>query len=180
MMTPQTTVFNSEETRRLRCRPVSSEDISFLYEVYAGTRQEELEKTGWTFSEKEVFLRGQFDAQHRYYSEHYPDAAYEIIVLEDQAIGRFYVDHRKDEMRLMDIALLPQYRNQGIGSRLLHALLEKAQAQNKPVRIHVEQFNPAMRLYKRLGFRHLEDRGVYQFMAWTPDSASSISGLKGS
>lgn len=178
MMTRETTVFNSEETRRLRRRLVSSEDISFLYEVYASTRQEELEKTGWTFSEKEVFLRSQFDAQHRYYSEHYPDAAYEIIALEDQCIGRFYVDHRKDEIRLMDIALLPAYRNQGIGSRLLHALLEKAQARNKPVRIHVEQFNPAMRLYKRLGFRHLEDRGIYQFMAWAPNGTASLHGVE--
>jgi len=45
----------------------------------------------------------------------------------------------------------PAYRNAGIGSALLHAVMAEATQAGKPVRIHVETQNPALRLYTRLG-----------------------------
>ena len=68
---------------------------------------------------------------------------------------------------------MPEARNQGLGKALLLDLLDEAQAAALPVRIHVEKFNPAMRLYLRLGFKPLEDQGVYQLMEWRPDHADS-------
>ena len=76
------------------------------------------------------------------------------------------VDRGEVEIRLVDIALLSQHRNVGIGSALLKDLLSEAQSTGKPVRLHVETSNRAMRLYERLGFTVLEERGIYQFMEW--------------
>ena len=108
----------------------------------------------------------QFDAQHAHYQEHYPGAAFDVILVDGQPAGRLYVAREDDEIRIVDIALLPEYRNRGIGTRLLRGLQSEAAAAGKPLSIHVERFNPALRLYERLGFRQIEDQGVYLFMEW--------------
>jgi len=68
----------------------------------------------------------------------------------------------------MDISLLPQYRGQGIGTQLLKGILEEGAENDRPVTIHVKQFNPALHLYERLGFRQVSDLGAYSFMKWLP------------
>lgn len=150
-------------------RAISQTDEPFLLSVYASTREEELALLDWEKQQKEQFLRMQFDAQHRYYQDQFAGADFQIVLLDGQAIGRLYVDRRPDEFRLIDIALLPSYRNAGIGSDLLKNLLAEARHDHKPVRIHVEQLNPAMRLYQRLGFVQIGESGVYNLMQWTPD-----------
>ena len=155
-------------TATLMLRPIRPEDQPFLYEVYASTRLEELAPLGWNADQQAAFLTQQFNAQHQYYQANYPGADFQIILVNDQPAGRIYVDRRIDEIRLIDIALLPEYRNGGIGSRLLKDLLAEAARAGKPVRIHVEKFNPALRLYERLGFSISDDRGVYWFMEWRP------------
>jgi ribosomal protein S18 acetylase RimI-like enzyme len=112
----------------------------------------------------------QFLAQDRYYREVYPTAEYQVILQEGQRVGRLYIHRRSDEIRVIDITLLPEYRRRGIGSSLMTQILEGATRNNLPVTIHVERFNPALRLYERLGFRLDEDKGVYYFMKWLPTS----------
>ncbi len=142
------------------------DDRPFLSRLYAGTRQEELKATPWTEEQKREFLQMQFDAQHKFYMEHFPQAEFSIIEMEGNPVGRIYIDRRQDEIRLVDIALLPEYRGQGLGGLLMHGLLEEGQKAGKPIRIHVEYDNPAMRLYKRLGFRRIDDNGIYHLMEW--------------
>jgi ribosomal protein S18 acetylase RimI-like enzyme len=149
-------------------RPVGTEDEAFLYEVYASTRLEELAVTGWNDAQRNAFLRQQFNAQHRHYHEHYQAAAFQLILQDGQPIGRLYVARWQDEIRIIDIALLPEYRNSGIGSALIKQVLAEADAASKPVTIHVEQFNPARHLYERLGFQTVENRGIYLFMKRPP------------
>ncbi len=115
----------------------------------------------------------QFDAQHRYYREQFPAADYLVVERDGEAIGRIYLDRRTDELRLIDIALIPEVRNQGLGEALLLDLLDEGRASSRPVSIHVETFNPAMRLYLRLGFKPAEDQGVYQLLEWRPMDADS-------
>ena len=120
----------------------------------------------WDAAQKAAFVRMQFDAQHAYYQEHYEGAAFDIILVGGQPAGRFYVERASEEFRIIDIALLPEYCNRRIGTTLLRGLQSEAAAAGKPLRIHVERFNPALRLYQRLGFRQIDDRGVYLFMEW--------------
>ena len=125
-----------------------------------------MELVDWTDGQKKAFLNMQFDAQHRYYREQFPAADYLVIERDGEAIGRIYLDRRADELRLIDIALIPEARNQGLGKALLLDLLDEGRASALPVRIHVERSNPAMRLYLRLGFMPIEDQGVYQLLEW--------------
>ncbi len=149
-------------------RPVTPADEEFLLSVYASTRVDEMARVDWNTEQKELFLSMQFRAQTQFYVENYRGAEFQVITLKDKSIGRLYIHRRGDEIRIMDIALLPDYRNSGIGSALLQEVLEQGKNHNLPVTIHVEQFNPAMRLYKRMGFRQKEDKGVYLLMEWSP------------
>jgi ribosomal protein S18 acetylase RimI-like enzyme len=136
--------------------------------VYASTRYEELAPTGWTSDQIEDFLRMQFRAQDTYYREHYADAAFDVIVCNGQPAGRLYVYRDQKELRIIDIALLPEFRRAGIGSKLLGQLLTEATVTGVPVGIYVEVFNPALRLYERLGFVRIALTGVYYQMEWRP------------
>ncbi len=146
-------------------RPITPEDMDFLLAVYASTRAEEMDQVPWSDEQKADFLRFQFEAQHRYYQEHFPAAAFDLIVVGDEPVGRLYVDR-------LDIALLPERRGSGLGSQLLDQLLNEAREASKLVRIHVEHNNPAMRLYLRLGFEKIEEQGVYHLMEWRPSGES--------
>lgn len=149
-------------------RPITPADEDFLLSVYASTRADEMALVDWGMEQKESFLRMQFRAQTQFYVENYAGAEFQLIAQNDQLIGRLYIHRRGGEIRIMDIALLPEYRNLGIGYALLQEILEQGKNHNLPVTVHVEQFNPAMRLYKRMGFRQKEDKGVYQLMEWSP------------
>jgi GNAT superfamily N-acetyltransferase len=150
-------------------RPATAGDEPFLIGVYAGTRRDELARVAWTDDEKAAFVRMQFAAQAQHYREHYSDTSYDVILLNGQPAGRLYVARWTSEIRIVDIALLPEFCGHGIGTQLLRELQAEAGAASKPLCIHVERFNPALRLYERLGFREIEDKGVYVFMEWTDE-----------
>ncbi len=149
-------------------RPATDEDLAFLSRLYASTREEELRQVAWSPEEKESFLRQQFAAQDRHYREHYPGAQRDLILVGGEPAGRLYVARWANEIRIMDIALLPAHRGASIGTRLLRELLAEAERERKPITVHVEMFNRARRLYERLGFAIKEERGVYRLMEWRP------------
>jgi ribosomal protein S18 acetylase RimI-like enzyme len=122
----------------------------------------------WDDAQREAFLRSQFDAQDVWWHEHYAEASFEVVLVDGEPAGRLYVHRGETEIRIVDIALLPEYRGDGIGTRLLHELLIEADAAGKSVTIHVERLNPALRLYERLGFSLAEDKGVYLFLERAP------------
>lgn len=153
---------------KLTLRPIRNDDLDFLYQVYASTREDELAPLPWTDSQKRTFLQMQFNAQHHYYQEQFAEASYQVILQDEQPVGRLYVDRGSDEIRIIDIALLSAARNQRIGSFLLQQILDEATLSGKRVVLHVEKNNPALRLYQRLGFQVKEDKGVYWFMQWLP------------
>jgi ribosomal protein S18 acetylase RimI-like enzyme len=149
-------------------RPVSSSDRDFLLHVYASTREEELAPVPWTDAQKAAFIEQQFEAQDRHYREHYAGASLDVVEWDGAPAGRLYVARWSDEIRIIDITLLPEFRGRGIGTRLLRGLLDEAARARRRVSIHVEKHNPALRLYARLGFAPIADRGVYLLMEATP------------
>lgn len=154
--------------RSLVFRPAVAADRPFLRALYASTREDEMRVVDWTDEQKDAFLTQQFNAQHDYYHAQFPSAEFLVVERKGEAIGRIYLDRRETELRLVDIALVPEMRNQGLGKALLQDLLDEGRAVDLPVSIHVEQYNPAMRLYLRLGFRPIRDKGVYQLLEWRP------------
>jgi ribosomal protein S18 acetylase RimI-like enzyme len=149
-------------------RAVAEHDEPFLRQLYASVREDELAVVPWDEDEKDAFLRQQFDAQDAYYREHYDGASYHVIEVEGQPAGRLYLARWVDEIRIMDIALVPEYRGRGIGTALLRTLVEEGVRTGRRVSIHVEKHNPAWRLYERLGFEPVADRGVHMLMEVPP------------
>jgi GNAT superfamily N-acetyltransferase len=143
-------------------------DRAFLARVYASTRAEELAQLDWPGEAKVAFLEQQFAAQDAHYRQHYTGASFDVVVDDGADVGRLYVDRWEREIRIMDIAILPDFRGRGIGSRLLASLIEESEGSGKPLTIHVERMNPALTWYERLGFRQSEDRGVYLLMERPP------------
>jgi ribosomal protein S18 acetylase RimI-like enzyme len=157
----------SPEGAPVELRPATPEDRELLFRVYASTRLAELAAVPWSATEKESFLRQQFAAQDRWWRLQYPACSFSVIEVGGVAAGRLYVDRRRQEIRLVDIALLPEHRRGGVGSRLLRELQSEAAEAGLPLTIHVERFNPARALYERLGFREIEsDSEVYTLMEW--------------
>lgn len=150
-------------------------DLPFMQQVYASTRQDEMAMTGWPQSQIDEFLAMQCMAQHQHYQQYYPQASFDVIVWAGQPVGRLYVDRTFADIRIVDIALLPPYRGKGIGGYLLEQLLCEARDQGRALAIHVEKNNPAMSLYKRLGFVKTEDKGVYDFMERPPQPLEEYS-----
>ena len=154
----------------LSLRPIQPGDEPFLYRLYASTRAEEMALVDWSDEQKRAFLRMQFDAQHRFYTERFSSARFDVIELDGSPIGRLYLDRRDNEIRVIDISLLPEHRGKGLGGELMRKVLQQSREAGLPVTIHVEQFNPAMRLYQRLGFREVRMEGIYRLMEWRHDA----------
>jgi GNAT superfamily N-acetyltransferase len=156
-------------------RPATDADYDFMRGLYASTRAEEMEHFPFDEAQKRAFLDQQFAAQFEHYGIHYPTCERNIIEKDGQPIGRLWIDEWRDQIRLVDIALMPEWRGGGVGSRLLHEVLDRGAASGKPVTIHVEAYNPALRLYQRLGFENVDTNGVYFLMRWTPPQVKTAS-----
>lgn len=149
-------------------KAITNDDLNFLFRVYASTREDELSQTDWGDEQKLDFLNMQFNAQHKQYMENYPGKEFSIILFNDTPVGRLYLNRGNKEIRIVDIAVLKEFRGQGIGSSLLNGILKEGHSTNKVVSIHVEKYNPALSLYRRLGFQVTADREVYHFMERFP------------
>jgi ribosomal protein S18 acetylase RimI-like enzyme len=145
---------------------VESADEGFLFTLYASTRSDEMAAWGWSALQQDAFLQMQYRVRQAGYRAQYPQAAWQIVLLQDQAVGQLVVDTTGEAILLIDIALLPQYRNAGIGSSLIRTLLEEAKRTGKVVRLHVVEGNPAQRLYERLGFVKVGEEKPYISLEW--------------
>ncbi|GAB3653347.1 hypothetical protein GCM10028791_23460 [Echinicola sediminis] len=142
-------------------------DLPFLASVFKSTRVHEFEPLiDWDDQKIDAFLQMQFEMQHNYYQKEYAEAEYLIIKLGDTKVGRLYKDYREDEIRVIDIALLTEFRAQGTGGKIMEDIIHEASGMNKKVRIHVERNNPAQKLYDRLGFKLIKPGDVYNLLEW--------------
>ena len=154
------------ERAHVTFRPIRDDDRDFLAHLYATTREDEMKVVPWSDEQKRQFLAMQFHAQTVYYADNF--AADEFFILEHEGtpIGRLYLDRQPDDICIVDIALLPEVRGNGLGTILVQEVLDDAARGGVTVTIHVEHFNPAMHLYQRLGFQHVDTNGVYHLMRW--------------
>jgi len=155
-------------------RPESAADGEFLLRLYLSVRWPELAPTNWPDIAKQSFLAVQFQIQTQQYGAHYPGMERWIVQSGDFPAGRLYLLPAETELRVVDISLLPEWRGRGIGSTLLRQLGLRADVLQTPLRLHVEQHNPALRLYRRLGFEERGTSGLYWLMERTGDSKKAI------
>lgn len=148
-------------------------DRDFLETLYIAVRWPELAAIAWTEEVKLAFLRDQFALQDRHYAEHYAEAEFILVEKQGQPLGRLYLFRGKSDIRIVDISLLPEVRSTGLGTALLRGVQEEARQTGRSVSIHVEKFNPAHRLYRRLGFQEAGSDGPYWLMKWNEKSEES-------
>jgi GNAT superfamily N-acetyltransferase len=151
----------------LTLRRVGPDDEEFLLALYGSTREEELAQVDWAEGQKDQFLRWQYELQRGEYQTRFPDADYYIVLLDDQPAGRIWIGRDQRQIRLLDIALLPEFQNRGAGTLLLRHLMDEASLSRKPLRHMVFVLNSdAHRFYERLGFVVIDDLGAYKHMEW--------------
>jgi len=152
---------------RLTLRAVTADDEALLLSVYDSSRADELAPVQWQEGQREAFVKWQFDLQRREYDARFPDAEYAVILVDDQPAGRIWIGRDTEEIHLLDIVVLPEFQNRGVGRALLKGLIDEARQTGKALRHYVFVMNAdALRFYERLGFVVIEEIGAYKHMEW--------------
>ena len=145
----------------LTLEPVTAAHHDFLLGLYASTRADEMALVPWSDQQKQMFVRQQFEAQDREYRQRHPAGSFLVVKWAGQPAGRLSVSRLATEIRVVDIAVLPAFRGRGIATALLAKVIADADDAGLPVTLHVEPWNPARRLYARLGFLEVAATDVH-------------------
>jgi ribosomal protein S18 acetylase RimI-like enzyme len=156
-------------------RAITDTDLPFLLQVYISTRLEELRASGLSPEQQLLFLQSQFQLQHRHYQQHFRLAQFQIVSVNGQDAGRLYYGWEGEDLRLIDIAILPVHRHRGIGTILIKELMRQAAAHAGSLVLRVEMNNPARDWYIKLGFIAGIHDGLYQQMQWREVGASKTN-----
>ncbi len=143
---------------RLSFPLITRSDETFLFALYSTTRADEMALVPWNDEQKHAFVQSQFQAQHNHYLLEYPQGIFQTINSDNRQIGRLYVCESEDEIQIIDLTLLPEFRGQGIGTQIITDILQTAK---KPVQIYLESFNQSINLFTRLGFQMISNEGIY-------------------
>ena len=156
------------EPPEVSLRPEQAGDEDFLFRVFASTREEELALTNWDEATRAAFLNQQFNAMRRGYRDMFPTGEFLIIQLAGRPVGRMVLNRGTGEIRVVDVALLPEFRNRGLGTGLMRGVCAEAGGTGPAVTLSVLTFNRAGRWYARLGFTPTGGSGIYDEWAWLP------------
>ncbi len=149
-------------------RSATDDDREFLYALFCDCLPPKNGFDALPPAERDALLRMQFDARERLYRLDYGLADFELLLIDGTPVGKLYVDRGSQEYTLIDISLLPKYRDQGVGTQVVSELLEEARRLALPVRAFVQDHNLAWGLWKRLGFELSgDDGGYYEIVART-------------
>lgn len=134
-------------------RPEVEADDPYLLALYATTRQAELDQMpDWSPEQRQAFVAMQFNAQRHHYRNGILNVAFDVITRDGEPIGRLYTREGETMLHIVDILIDPALRGAGIGTALLQSLADETRSGGKVLSIFVETYNPAKRLYERLGF----------------------------
>lgn len=156
------------ESRSIITRPATSDDERFLLQVYKSSRGDDLRGLDWDEDRISEFLEMQYEAQKRFFEGDYQNANDEVVLVDSKPAGRLIVERRDHEIRLIDLGLLPAYRNHGLGTAIIRDLQEEATAATKSLRLQVIRFSRAVNLFERLGFLRTSETGTHFQMEWKP------------
>ncbi|HEX4263151.1 MAG TPA: GNAT family N-acetyltransferase [Verrucomicrobiae bacterium] len=139
-------------------------DEAFLLAVYAGTREEELALTGWDDTTRRQFIEMQFKAMRQGYAAAFPNAEFSVVLLDSHSVGRVVVNRSDKEIRIVDMALLPEHRGKGIGTDLMQVWRAESEQSRRPLRLRVVKGTRPVNWYKRLGFVSIDEEGVHDHL----------------
>ncbi|WP_297417475.1 GNAT family N-acetyltransferase [Clostridium sp.] len=150
---------------------VKLEESEFLLKIFKESNPELLYICGLGEEEKRVILLQQFTIETKQLMQIYPNAEFNIVMLNEEPIGKLYINYGKTADRIIEIALLEEYRGRGIGKELIEIVIKNAKKAGKNVRLQVAWFNQnAYGLYKKLGFQVIENKEVFFEMEYRIDN----------
>ncbi|MBS4096761.1 MAG: GNAT family N-acetyltransferase [Sulfuricella sp.] len=155
---------------------VSTADHEFIYRLFSTLKADELGAWSWDEQTREIFLRMQFNAHEQHFRVNFPGADDTVVRLGESSVGRLIVLRTMEMLHLADVALLPELRGCGIGSRLIRDLQDEAAGAGVPLRLNCFVTNPAIHLYGRLGFAPIGGIDSHRLMEWRRNSHSRTAG----
>ncbi len=156
-------------SRPFSLRPEVETDAAFRLALFRASRGPGWDQVPLPPEMLTRIMEQQFHAQTRGYAAAYPDARLEIIVIDGAPAGRLAAHRGDDALHLIDIALTPEQRGQGVGGAILRALMDEARALALPMTLQVARDNlAAQRLYHRLGFAALSADETHLALRWSP------------
>jgi len=144
----------------LTLRPATEDDLPFLLALRKATMTEHLRRAGARDDDEHHLAR----IRHRFEDAH-------IVWADGRPAGLFKASREAADWRVVQIQIAPAFQGQGLGRRLLSALLEQADARGASVTLSVLQGNPARRLYESLGFTPVEEKEQETEMRYRPGMA---------
>jgi ribosomal protein S18 acetylase RimI-like enzyme len=165
---------NKSIGENISLRPEQPGDEGFLFDVYASTRQEELDLTGWAASARTAFLEMQFKAMRHGYRAMFPAAEFSIILHGTEQIGRMVIHRTDREIRVVDLSLLPEFRNRKTGTLLVQRVCAEAARSKKTATLSVLKNSRPIHWYQRLGFSIIGEAGFYEEMEWRPPEINRV------
>jgi ribosomal protein S18 acetylase RimI-like enzyme len=148
-------------TSQITTRAAAPGDEAFLFALFRSVREPEFASLGLDPAQLDMLLRMQFTGQQRTYAAQYPEGN-AIVELDGRPIGRIWLHCTPERHRLVDISLLPEFRNRGIGAALLRDAVASARAAGARLGCSVAVSNPgSLRFHTRLGFRIVSQDEVY-------------------
>ena len=157
---------------RVALREAEESDKPFLISVYGTTREAELAMVPWSDEQRAAFVAMQYTAQADHYQRNYPESRQLVIYLDDQPVGRLYINRGPEEIRILDITVVPSFGGRGIGDYLIGELQGEARSAGKPLTIYVESYNPTMPFFEKRGFAPMGQQGAHILMGWTGDESA--------
>ncbi|MBS1858594.1 MAG: GNAT family N-acetyltransferase [Acidobacteria bacterium] len=149
-------------------RPATDADDAFLFALFKAVRAPDFAHLPLPPEQLEHLMSLQFAGQKHSYTAQYP-GGHSLILLDGAPIGRIWLHRGAREHQLVDISLLPEYRNRGIGGALVAEAVAQARAAQVPLRCSVAVTNPgSLRFHQRLGFRIAARDEVYYDLAVEP------------
>jgi len=159
-------------------RAIFHDDEAFLHILFRDAHPE-FQQIPVSQREIDSIVSMQFRLQQQGYESQFPESRHDLILLDEEPVGRIWVNRAEEDMTVVDIALLAQHRNKGIGAMLYARVMDEAREAGLPVRCSVERYNTgSFRFHDRLGFRVHEETETMQFMEWVPPGAEDLAMLR--
>jgi len=148
---------------QIALRAACDQDEPFFFRLFCSIRELEFAFLG--DKERPAILNMQYSALKRSICANWPHARHMIVTEDGESIGRLSIARNGNVLHLIEIALLPERQNRGIGSFLMKQLVKEAgDCQGPQIRLYVFRSSRAVRFYQRMGFVPVSDDGVYLLM----------------
>ncbi len=150
-------------------------DSEFFMRLFAEIKSSELRLDTWPEPIRTQMIRMQFNAYERCMNTEFPNNIDYLILYQSEKAGRLQLNNDEMGIRIINISLVPAYRNKGIGAKIISDLMLEANQKNKQVLLDVDKINRALNLYSRLGFKIVQENEIRYSMAYTPERGTSIN-----